>query len=517
MSKIVSMDTALDLIRDGAVVGTSGFMIAGTPESVFRAMGERYAETGHPRDLTCVFCASQGNAEGQGYDHLAQDGMIAKIIGGHFGLTPKLGKYMAENKCQAYNYPLGVVAGIFRAAIQQRPGELTKVGLKTFVDPRLEGGKINAVTTEDLVKVVEFEGEEWLWYPTPKFDVAIIRGTTGDEDGNITIEHEPVNLEMRTIAMAVKACGGKVIVQVKNAVRAGSLTADRVEIPGIFVDAVVVSPDPIEEHRQTKAYFYDPSMSGHINVPVDSIPPLPLDVRKVLARRAAMELTPHAVINLGIGVPEGVAVVAAEEGFGDQLTMTTESGVMGGIPCGGGAFGAGQNALGILDMRTMFDFYDGGGLDMTVLGLAEVNAKGDINVGRFGPKTPGCGGFINISQNTGKVVFCGSFTSGGLELEIGNGALHIIREGRNRKFVETVQQVTYSGEYGASIGQEVLYVTERAVFRLTRAGIVLTEIAPGVDLQKDVLDQMGFLPILSKDLKQMDPRIFQAEKMGLTI
>lgn len=215
--------------------------------------------------------------------------------------------------------------------------------------------------------------------------------------------------------------------------------------------------------------------------------------------------------------PSRMAVVAAEEGFGDQLTMTTESGVMGGIPCGGGAFGAGQNALGILDMRTMFDFYDGGGLDMTVLGLAEVNAKGDINVGRFGPKTPGCGGFINISQNTGKVVFCGFFTSGGLELEIGNGALHIIREGRNRKFVENVQQVTYSGEYGASIGQEVLYVTERAVFRLTRAGIVLTEIAPGVNLQKDVLDQMGFLPILSKDLKQMDPRVFQAEKMGLTI
>lgn len=517
MSKIVSMDAALDLIQDNAVIGSSGFVMAGTAESVFKALGERYARTGHPKNLTCVFCASQGDGAGLGYDHLAQDGLIGTIIGGHFGLTPKLGKYMAENKCQAYNYPLGVVAGIFRAAVQQRPGELTKVGLKTFVDPRLEGGRMNSATTQDLVKVVEFEGEEWLWYPTPKFDIAIIRGTTADEDGNVTIEHEPVNLEMRTIAMAVKACGGKVIVQVKNAVRAGSLTADRIEIPGTFVDAVVVSPNPMEEHRQVKTCFYDPSMSGHINVPVDSIPPLPLDVRKVLARRAAMELRPHSVINLGIGVPEGVAVVAAEEGFGDQLTMTTESGVLGGIPCGGGAFGAGQNAMGVLDMRTMFDFYDGGGLDMTVLGLAEVNAKGDINVGRFGPKNPGCGGFINISQNTQKVVFCGSFTAGGLELEIGNGELRIVKEGRSRKFVEQVQQVTYSGEYGASIGQDVLYVTERAVFKLTREGIVLTEIAPGVDLQKDVLDQMGFRPILSEELKPMDSRIFRAEKMGLTI
>ena len=517
MSKIMSMENALDLIHDGAVIGSSGFMIAGTAESIFKALGERYAQTGHPRDLTCAFCASQGNNEGQGYDHLTQDGMIKTVIGGHFGLTPALGRYIAENKCQAYNFPLGVMAGIFRAAIQQRPGEMTKVGLKTFVDPRMEGGRINEVTTEDLVKVVEFEGEEWLWYPVPKFDIAIIRGTTGDEDGNITMEHEAVNLEMRTIAMAVKACGGKVIVQVKNAVRAGSLTADKVEIPGIFVDAVVVSPDPLVEHRQTKAYFYDPSMSGHINVPVDSIPPLPLDVRKVLARRAAMELKPHSVINLGIGIPEGVAVVAAEEGFGDQLTMTTESGILGGIPCGGGAFGAGQNALGILDMRTMFDFYDGGGLDMTVLGLAEVNAKGDINVGRFGPKVPGCGGFINISQNTHKVVFCGSFTSGGLELEIGGGKLQILKEGRNRKFVERVQQVTYSGEYGASIDQDVTYVTERAVFKLTRDGLVLTEIAPGVDLERDVLGQMGFRPIIAEDLKEMDARIFQAEKMGWTI
>lgn len=517
MSKIKTMDEALDLIQDGAVVASSGFIIAGTAESILKALGERYEKTGHPRNLTCVFAASQGDGKSLGYDHLAHDGLIGTVIGGHFGLTPKLGEYIAQSKFKAYNFPLGVVAALYRAAIQHRAGELTKIGLKTFIDPRLEGGKLNSATTEDLIRVVNFEGSEWLYYPTPKFDIAIIRGTTGDADGNISMEHEAVKLEMRSIAMAVKATGGKVIVQVKNVAAKGTMTADMVEIPGIFVDAVVQSPDPMAEHRQTKDVFYDSSMSGHLIVPVDQIAPLPLDMRKVIARRCVMELVPSAVINLGIGVPEGVAAVAAEEGFGDELTMTAESGVIGGIPCGGGAFGASQNSMGYLDMRTIFDFYDGGGLDMTVLGLAEANAKGDINVSKFGPKTPGCGGFINISQNTRKVVFCGTFTSGGLKLAIGDGRLTILQEGKSRKFVKTVQQVTYSGEYGASIDQNVLYVTERAVFRLTRGGIELTEIAPGADLVRDILEQMDFKPLVSKNLKLMDERIFRAEKMGFTL
>ncbi|MDR1798081.1 MAG: hypothetical protein LBR44_11745 [Clostridiales Family XIII bacterium] len=517
MSKIVSMENALDLFGDGAVFASSGFVLIGTSESVLKALGERYAATGHPKGLTCVFGASHGDYTGVGDDHLAQDGMIAKIVGGHFGLTPALGEYIAAGKCQIYNYPLGVMAHLFRATIAQEPGILTKVGIKTFVDPRLEGGRLNAATTENEVKLVELNGEEWLWYPTRKLDIGLVRGTCADEDGNVTIEHEASKLDMRTIAMAVHACGGKVIVQVKHVVKAGSLTADQIEIPGTFVDAVVVCPEPLTEHKQTRDIFYDPSLSGHRNVPLASIPPLALDVRKVLARRAAMELIPNAVINLGIGIPEGVAVVAAEEGFGDQFTLTTESGILGGIPCGGGAFGAGQNAIGVFDMCTMFDFYNGGGLDMSVLGLAEVNAKGDINVGRFGPKSPGCGGFINISQNTPKIVFCGSFTSGGVELAIGDGTLRVVREGRNRKFVEELQQVTYSGEYGAQIGQDVTYVTERAVFRLTENGIELTEIAPGVDLEKDVLGQMGFRPLIAKDLKSMDAAIFREEKMGLQI
>lgn len=517
MSKIVSMDFALNLIKDGDSIASSGFVLSCTPESLFRALGKKYEKTQSPKNLTCIFCASQGDGEGQGYDHLAQDGMISKIIGGHFGLTPKLIKYINDNKCLAYNYPLGVVSAIFNNAVQNKSGELTKIGLKTFIDPRLEGGKINDITKDDLIKIVEFQGEEWLYYPTPNLDIGLIRGTTADEDGNVSIEHEAVKLELLLIAMAVKAKGGKVIVQVKNIAKKGALSANRIEIPGIFVDAVVVSPNPEEEHRQTKSNFYDPSKSGCYHVPIDKLPIMNLNFRKIIARRAAMELKENSIINLGIGIPEGVALVAAEEGFGDKLILTTESGLFGGIPCGGGDFGAGQNTLGVVDMRTVFDFYDGGGLDAAVLGLAEVNSKGDINVSKFGVRTPGCGGFINISQNTGKIIFCGSFTSGGNQYEIGDGKLKIIKEGSSKKFVKKIQQITYSGEFGAETNQDVLYVTERAVFKLTKKGIKLIEIAPGIDLKKDILGQMEFMPIIDDELKFMDERIFKNETMNYKV
>ncbi|MBE6008446.1 MAG: hypothetical protein E7235_04530, partial [Lachnospiraceae bacterium] len=401
MSKIMTAAEAVGLIKDSDVIAASGFILAAAAETLFKSLGERYQKTQHPSDLTLVFAASAGcgGSGGMGHDHLCQDGMIGKVIGGHFGLAPCLGRYIAENKCKAYNFPLGVMTALYRVAIQNRKGELSKVGLGTFCDPRLEGGRLNSVTTEDIIRVEDFDGEEWLYYPVPEFDIALIRGTTGDEDGNITIDHEISKFELRDIAMAVHAHGGKVIVQVKDIAAKGTLTADKIEIPGTFVDAVVVAKEPLNEHRQTKAGYYDSSMSGHLNIPVGAIKPLKLDVRKVIARRCAMELVPDAVVNLGIGVPEGVSAVASEEGLSDQLTLTTESGLLGGIPCGGEAFGASQNAIGHLTMRNMFDFYDGGGLDLTVLGLAECNVKGDINVSRFGVKVPGAGGFINISQN----------------------------------------------------------------------------------------------------------------------
>ncbi len=515
MSKVKTMSEALDLIKDGSVVATTGFVHWALPDEVFKAIEDRFLETGHPADLTCVFTGSAG-LNGTGYDRLGHKGLISKVIAGHIGLTPNIPALINANECQAYNFPLGVISELFRCSTQGRKGLMTKVGLRTFVDPRLEGGKMNAVTTEDLVKVVEFDGEEWLYYPTPKFDIAIIRATTADKYGNLSVEHESGRLDPKNVAMAVRAAGGKVIAQVKY-ISDDKLPAASVEVPGYFVDAVVESAEPEKYHRMTTNVFYDNRYCGMVNIPVADVKPLSLNVRKVIARRCAMELTPNSLVNLGIGIPELVAAVAGEEGFSNEMTLTSEDGIVGGIPGAADLFGCGINSSATVTMPEIFDIYNGGNLDLAVLGLAEVNKKGDNNVGKFGPKIPGCGGFINISQSTPKVVFCGAFTAGGTKYEIGNGELHIVNEGKAKKFVKEVQQVTYSGEYGASVGQKVLYVTERAVFELTEEGLMLTEIAPGVDLQKDILDQMEFEPVISKDLKKMDARIFTDGKMGLTI
>lgn len=515
MSKVKTMSEALDLIQDGAVVATTGFVHWALPDEIFKGIEDRFLETGHPANLECVFTGSAG-LNGTGYDRLGHKGLIGKVIAGHIGLTPNIPALINANECRAYNFPLGVIAELFRCSTQGRKGLMTKVGLRTFVDPRLEGGKMNAVTTEDLVKVVEFDGEEWLYYPTPKFDIAIIRATTADKDGNLSLEHESGRLDPKNVAMAVRAAGGKVIAQVRY-ISDTKLPAASVEVPGYFVDAVVESKEPEKYHRMTTNIFFDKKYCGMLDAPADALKPLPLNVRKVIARRCAMELTPASLVNLGIGIPELVATVAGEEGFAQEMTLTSEDGIVGGMPGSGDLFGAGLNASATVTMPEIFDIYNGGNLDLAVLGLAEVNQKGDNNVGKFGPKIPGCGGFINISQSTPKVVFCGAFTAGGTKYEIGNGELHVTQEGKAKKFVKEVQQVTYSGEYGASVGQKVLYVTERAVFELTKDGLVLIEKAPGVDLQKDILDQMEFEPIISPDLKDMDARIFREEKMGLTI
>ena len=515
MSKVKTMSEALDLIQDGAVLATTGFVHWALPDEIFKGIEDRFLETGHPANLECVFTGSAG-LNGTGYDRLGHKGLISKIIAGHIGLTPKIPAMINANECQAYNFPLGVIAELFRCSVQGRKGLMTKVGLRTFVDPRLEGGKMNAVTTEDLVKVVEFDGEEWLYYPTPKFDIAIIRATTADKDGNLSMEDESGRLDPKNVAMAVRAAGGKVIAQVKY-ISDTKLPAASVEVPGYFVDAVVESKEPEKYHRMTTNVYFDKKYCGMVDAPVDALKPLPLNVRKVIARRCAMELTPSSLVNLGIGIPELVATIAGEEGFAQEMTLTSEDGIVGGMPGSGDLFGGGLNSSATVTMPEIFDIYNGGNLNLAVLGLAEVNQKGDNNVGKFGPKIPGCGGFINISQSTPKVVFCGAFTAGGTKYEIGNGELHVTQEGKAKKFVKEVQQVTYSGEYGASVGQKVLYVTERAVFELTKDGLMLIEKAPGVDLQKDILDQMEFAPIISPDLKDMDARIFREEKMGLTI
>lgn len=513
IDKVKSIDEALDMIQDGSVVAASGFVFWGLADWVFKSVEDRFLETGHPKNLECVFTGSAGK-EHSGFDRWAHDGLVSKIITGHIGMNPNFCNFVNENKCQAYNWPHGAILNSLRAAICGQKGFMGKIGLQTFVDPRQEGGKMNRAANEDLVRVVEFEGEEWLYYPTPKLDIGIIRGTTADQYGNVSIEDECGPLNMRDIAMAVKNCGGKVIVQVKN-LSASKLTADRIEIPGAFVDAVVVCPDPEQYHRQTANLYYAPEYCGHVDIPTNAMKSLPLDARKVIARRCAMELKPDSIVNLGIGVPELVANIAAEEGLSDEVTMSVEAGMLGGVLGSGDTFGCAVNAMGLLSMACTFDLYDGSNLDMAVLGLAECDSTGNINVSKFGPKAPGCGGFVDITQSTPLVIFAGTFTAGGTKLKVENGTLHIIQEGKVKKFKNNVQQITFSGEYAVSTDQKVLYITERAVLELTKDGLVLTEIAPGADLQKDILDQMEFDPIIAKDLKIMDESIFADGKMNL--
>jgi len=514
-SKLFEVEEAVELIKDGDSIATTGFAGAALAEEILLAIENKFLNTGKPEKLTSIFAAGQGNWKDGGIQHLSHEGLLKRVIGGHFDTCPDLVKLINENKIEAYNFPQGIVCQLYRAIAAKHPGVVTRVGLKTYIDPRLQGGRMNDLTKEDLIELVHLDGQEWLLYKKLKIDVALIRGTTADELGNITMEDEAIFSEGLALAQAVKASRGKVIVQVKNYVKAGTLDAQLVKIPGTVVDAVVVSKEPEKYHRQTWPEYYSPVLAGHNKIPMESMKKLQLDERKVIGRRAAMELIPNTITNLGIGMPESVAGVAAEEGIGDQLILTVEAGPTGGIPAPGLSFGTAFNSWSILNQDSQFDYYDGGGLDITFLGLAQTNRNGDVNVSKFGPKIAGCGGFINISQNTPKVVYCGTFTAGGLKLKIGEGKLEILQEGRFKKFLNNVEQVTFSGEYAAELGQSVLYVTERAVFELSKEGLVLTEIAPGIDLEKDIIANMEFRPSISENLKLMDPAIFSEGLINL--
>ena len=511
--KIVTAQEAVALIRDGDTVVAEGFAGQCFAEELTLALEARFLQTGAPRDLTLAFTVAQGNRGGRGFDRLCYEGLLKRAIGGHWGMSGELGKMAVDNKIEAYNLPQGVIAQLFRDTAAGKPGLLTRVGLDTFVDPRNGGGKINDATTEDRVELMSIGGEEYLFYKAfERLDAAFLRGTTADPNGNITMEREALFLESLAVATAVHNKGGLVIVQVERIADVGALSPKDVKIPGVLVDCVVVSRP--EHHPQTWGTQYSPALSGELRVPLSSIPSLELSVRKVIARRAAMELRPNAVVNLGIGIPEGIASVAAEEHILSYIILTAEPGVIGGMPTGGMDFGSAINGDAILEQPAQFDFYDGGGLDAAFLGMAQADAHGNVNVSRFGPKLAGSGGFINISQNAKKVVFLGTFLAP-CRTEVVDGHIVVDDAVAAPKFLGSVEQRTFSGSYAAGAGQPVLYVTERCVFRLTPAGLQLIEIAPGIDLERDVLAHVGFTPIIDGEPKLMDTRIFCDEPMGL--
>jgi propionate CoA-transferase len=519
--KIVSAAEAVRLIRNGDTVATGGFVGIGFAEEIALALEELYlAGEGEgpyaqdkPHNLTLVYAAGQGDGKHRGLNHFAHPGLVKRVIGGHWGLAPKLQQLAISNQIEAYNLPQGVITHLFRDIAAHRPGHITRIGMDTFVDPRHGGGKLNARTTEDLVELVTLGGQQCLFYKTFPIDVGIIRATTGDPEGNLTMEKEALTLEALAIAMAAHNSGGIVIAQVERVAESGSLNPRQVKIPGILVDCVVVAQP--ENHWQTFGTQYNPAFSSEIRVRAGSLPVMPMGERKIIARRAAFELKPNSIVNLGIGMPDGIAAVANEEKIIDLITLTAEPGVIGGIPASGIDFGAAINTQAVIDQPYQFDFYDGGGLDAAFLGLAQVDRSGNLNVSKFGPKLAGAGGFINISQTAKKVIFVGTFGAGRLRIAVSDGKLVIIDEAKARKFVEAVEHVTFSGAYAAARGQSVLYVTERCVFTLKPDGIELIEVAPGIDIARDILALMDFKPLIPRDPVLMDPRIFREGPMDL--
>ncbi|HEC45070.1 MAG TPA: acyl CoA:acetate/3-ketoacid CoA transferase [Bacteroides sp.] len=509
MYQLIDAEDTAGLIGNGSTVAIGGAGAGhAVPDKVLRAIGERFIKDGNPRDLTIINPCGIGDNDSRGLNHIAHEGLVSMDIGGFWGNAPKMVQLAVENKLKGYNLPQGVLSHLMRATASGKPGVITSVGLNTFVDPRLEGGKINEITTEDIVEVIELSGQEYLYYKSRPIDVGIIRGTSVDCEGNLTMEEEVGSLSMLSIAQAARVNGGIVIAQVKR-INEGHCDPGHVKVPGIFIDYVVTDPD----QEMTFLSGFDPALVRR-DVDYESDELKLEGIKRLVSRRAALEIKKGDYVNLGYGMSDGVPFVAQQENITNEIIFMIEQGAIAGIPTTGLNFGAMFNPSAIVDDGYQFDFFQGGGLDIAFLGFAQIDRHGNINSSRFGKVITGCGGSIDISQNAKKIVYCGSFAVKS-EQEITEEGLKVTNPGKFMKFVNEVQQVSFSGKYALEKGQEVVYVTERAVFQLRHEGLTLVEIAPGVNLQTDVLDMMEFTPVISDDLKTMDPLICSQNKLGL--
>lgn len=513
LARIMTAEEAVGLIKDGDTVtflGAGGGLTE--PTVLIEALAARYKKEQSPKNLTFFHATGLGDRADRGMSPLAQDGLVKRIYGGHWGQSPRLAEMAEQNKIEAYNFPQGILTQLLRTAAAHQPGILSKTGLGTFVDPRVSGARLNEKTKEELIRVMEIDNEEYLFYPSIYPDVAFIRGTTADEEGYITFEDEIAYLDALAEAEAVHNNGGIVICQVQKVVKRRTLHPKNVHIPGYLVDVLVVVPEQPQLYAgpQVNRYF-----SGDYTMDLSKITPLELTPRKVVARRCLEELQPGFVGNVGVGIADGIGTVAQEEGISEEFTLTVETGPIGGATAQGIFFGATINMQALLDMPSQFDFYHGGGLDVCFLSFAEVDQYGNVNVHSFNHKIMGTGGFMDICQNTKKAVFCGTLTAAGLKESIVDNKLIINQEGKIKKFIPKLDTITFSGPEALKRGHDITFITERAVLKLTETGLVVTEVAPGMDIQKDVLDQIGFPVAVADTVKMMDVRLFNAGKMGV--
>jgi propionate CoA-transferase len=521
MNKVRTADQAAALVKDGDVVSVSSSSGLGCPDAMLAAIGRRFDSTGSPRNITTIHPIAAGDMSGiNGIDHLAKDGLLSRVVAGSYPSgpshleSPRIWQMIRENRVAAYNVPSGVLFDMHRDVAAKRPGVLTKVGMDTFVDPRRQGCRMNDAADESIVELVEFAGEQWLFFPNIVPNVAIIRGTTADERGNISMEHEGAYLGVIEQALAVRNNKGIVIAQVKRLTESFSIPTQRVYVPSTLVDIVVVAP----EQMQTTDTLYDPAISGEVRTPMSRFDPVESGIEKVIARRAALELNSGDIVNLGFGISALVPRVLIEEEASDRVTWAIEQGATGGVPLTGFAFGCAANAEAILASPYQFTFFQGGGIDVALLSFMQVDAEGSVNVSRLAAKphvTAGCGGFVDIVTSVRKIVFCGTFTAGALDIRIEDGRLNIVKDGKVSKFVPEVEHVTFSGRQGVKKQQQVSYVTERCVIELRPEGLTVVEIAPGIDLQRDVLDRSRIALRTIEPMRTMDARLFAPGRAGL--